>query len=58
MVNFVDFKPLAPHRCGFESDRDFGLIHVKKLSSWLRERRWFYSGARFCQKKMHRRAPA
>jgi hypothetical protein len=39
VVKVVDFKPLAP---GSNPYRDFGLVHVKKLSSWLKERRWFY----------------
>jgi hypothetical protein len=33
MVKVVDFKPLAPHRCGFNPDRNFGFFHVRKLSS-------------------------
>jgi hypothetical protein len=40
MVKVVDFKPLAPHCYGSNSDRDFGFFHVRKLSGWLTERRW------------------
>ena len=32
---------LDTHRCGFESlSRDFGFLHVRKLSRLLTERRW------------------
>jgi hypothetical protein len=27
----IDFKPLAPHHCGFSNqDRDFGFFHVSE----------------------------
>jgi hypothetical protein len=32
VVNTVDFKPLAPHCCGFEILIEFGFFHVRKLS--------------------------
>jgi hypothetical protein len=31
VVKVVDFKPLAPHCCGFKTKRDFGFFHVRKL---------------------------
>ena len=30
---------------GLNPARDFGFFHVRKLSSWLTEHRWCYSGA-------------
>jgi hypothetical protein len=47
VVKVVDFKPLAPHLCGF--DRDFGFFLVRKISVVLLRRP-------FVPKTVHRRA--
>jgi hypothetical protein len=56
VVKVVDFKPFLT-TVGSNPKRDFGFFYVWKLSSWLRERRWFLSGALFVLEIMHRRAP-
>ena len=45
MVKVADFKSLAPHRCEFEPYSGRKTLHVRKLSSWLAEGRWFYPGS-------------
>jgi hypothetical protein len=37
--------------------REIGFCLVRKLSSYLVECRWFYSGANLCLKKMYGRQP-
>jgi hypothetical protein len=32
-LRYENFKPLAPHRSGFESRQDFGFFLVRKLST-------------------------
>jgi hypothetical protein len=55
VAKVIDFKPLAPHRCGFESpDRDFGFFHVRKLSYRTLV---VLLGCPFVPEKMHGRAP-
>jgi hypothetical protein len=31
VVKVIDFKPLAPHLCGFESREGLGFFHVRKI---------------------------
>lgn len=46
VVTVFDFQSLALHRRVFEIHWHVVLCHARKLSSWLRECRWFYQGAR------------
>jgi hypothetical protein len=50
VLKVVDFKPLAPHRCGFESRQAIWILSCEEAIQLAYERRWFYSGARSCLK--------
>jgi hypothetical protein len=43
-VNVVDLKPLAPHRCMFESRQGLWIFPCKAVIRLATERRWSYSG--------------
>jgi hypothetical protein len=51
VARVIDLKLLATHHGIMNSNppRNLRFFHVRKLSSWLMERRLFYSGALLCQ---------
>jgi hypothetical protein len=50
VVKVVNFKPLAPYRCGFESRQGLWIFPCEGPIRQLTECRLFYSGARSCLK--------
>jgi hypothetical protein len=50
VVNVVDFKSLAPHRCGSESQQGLWILSCEEAIQLAYGSRWFYSGASSCLK--------
>ena len=46
----LDLKSFATLRCWFKSCEELWIFHVRKLSSQLTERQWFYSWVHLCLK--------
>jgi hypothetical protein len=55
MVKVVDFKPLAPYRCGFESQKGLWITSCEKVIQIACRTSVILLGCLFVPKIMHRR---
>jgi hypothetical protein len=57
MVKVIDFKPLAPHRCGFESREGLWILSCEEAIQLAYGMSVVLLRSPFVPEIMHRRAP-